>query len=256
MAELISFVDSEFSTDFGLLHARQEGVVEEASSMTFAASIPGQVGMSAGTRYANLAVRLERWDAQPPPSEDGWEDLDEVPWVTEPSAGRWQASGFDPAEPGTGLSLEGLERGRLQVMAAGRYRYRYGDDDVDDLPPERWLLRLWPEQARDGLSGPPRRLAGRLPFANPTNAWFNAVHSWSAGGWSHYFLGIEALRNLEIAMLLARQPTMPDDLMARLARMYPQDALGWASPALRRMPTVPGHLARAREQERWPPWLP
>jgi hypothetical protein len=136
----------------------------------------------------------------------------------------------------------------MQVLAAGRYRYRYGDDGVDDLPAETWLVRLWPDHdERDAMSGPARRLPGPLPFAHPNSAWFSAVNGWRTQGWSHYFLGVEAFRNLEVALLLSGRPVVADELMSRLARMFPQDALDWTSPVLGRMANAPVGLLDRQE---------
>src|SRR5437763_167207 len=116
---VIQFVEYEIETDFALLYAAQASTPEPPTTMTFAASAPGAVAMTCGTKYANLHVRLERWDEHPPAPTDDWEDIDEVPWVTISAGGTVTAAGFDPAKDDDGLVVDDLPRARVQVLAKG-----------------------------------------------------------------------------------------------------------------------------------------
>src|SRR3954470_9934975 len=141
---VVEFVEYELETDFALLSATQTRESEPPESMTFAVSAPGAIAMTCGTKYANLHVRLERWDEHPPAPTDDWEDTDEVPWISLPGRGTVAAAGFDPPTDDLGLVIDDLPRARVQVLANGRHRYDYGGGVPDDLPPEQWLLRWWP----------------------------------------------------------------------------------------------------------------
>ena len=235
MARLVDEIAAEVQTDFALLSAAQGDRVGYAETQTYAASAPGCIAMMCGTKYANLVVRLERWDGRPAEADPLWEDCDEVPWEPVAEAGPLLVFGFDPAE-GDGLDVTDLGRSRVQVLASGRHRYTYGDF-VEGLPPERWLLRLWPDpDAGDALAGPPRRVAGPLPFMWRRNSWGAAFQGWSLAGWSSYLLGVEAFRVLAQAVAFIGQPFHPNELLPKLGPWGMQrdraGAYDWSSPAI------------------------
>ena len=212
---LIQSVEYELETDFALLSALQPGVSEAPVSMTFATSAPGAIAMTCGTRYANLHVRLERWDERPSPPADRWEDIDELPWVSHPDGGPVVAAGFDPAEDHAGLTVNDLPRARVQVLAKGRHRYAYGDGVPDHLPREAWLLRWWPDETgADAVAGAPRRLAGPPPFWYPMDGWRAALHAWAQTGWHAQLLAVPAFRAIEMSLLRAGHPCSADELAA------------------------------------------
>src|SRR5664279_817698 len=114
--------------------------------------------MTCGTKFANVSVRAERWDDRPDRIE-GWEDEDELCFEEIVGDGALVLSGFDAGE--VGLELSGLGAARVHVLARGRHRYGYSSGNVDELPPEEWLLRFYPVEApHDPLAGGPRRIAG------------------------------------------------------------------------------------------------
>ncbi|HEX8003074.1 MAG TPA: hypothetical protein VF519_10315 [Mycobacteriales bacterium] len=236
MASLVGAAEWEVDTDFAMLSATQDEV-HDHEPMAFAGSFPGAVHLLCGAKYATVRARAERWDARPPEAGPEWEDADELPWSTVAGAGPLRVAGFDPPEPDApALDVEGLERARVQVLAAGRY-----DGDGQTSPePERWLLRLWP--AGDGapldpLAGPPRRLAGPLPLAPPPlPAWAEALREWELAGWGS-LTEIEAFREIRDALLRAGRPTGVADLAAAFGPLAPLQRerggpYGWDSPAL------------------------
>lgn len=186
MSRLLSSVEAQLSTDFALLCLEQESG-SGLSSGAYATSAPGVLAMQAGTKYAKLEVRVERWDGQPPPADDEWEDRDVLPWRCVDGPSIACLSGFEVVD-GSELSLEGLEQARVEVLAWGRNRYFYSggpaDDDWDQVPPERWLLRLWPDPAGlDAMAGAPRRLIGRSWLPAPTSGFPAAVSALRTTGW-------------------------------------------------------------------------
>lgn len=237
MARLIGFSEYRLDTDFALLYATQLGVRDRPDTNTFAASVPGAVAMVCATKYADIAIRLERWDRHPPVPDDDWEDVDEVPWETDGNAGTVVAAGFDPPTEDDGLSVEGLGRARVQVLAKGRHRYGYADE-VPELPSEQWLLRWWPdEQLEDALAGPPRRIAGPLPFWYRRSGWQAAFHSWRQMGWQSQFLGLQAFDQIVQALERAGQPSTPEDLAGLWSASWgairdEQGAYTWETPVL------------------------
>ena len=85
MGELLAAAEAEFETDFALLSAVQPGADAEPRQ-SFATSEPGYVGLMAGTKYARIRIRVERWSVRPP-QIDGWEDCDELPFAEIPDGG-------------------------------------------------------------------------------------------------------------------------------------------------------------------------
>ncbi len=137
MARLLSAVSAAFSTDSAMVTAAQSGCGgPDAGGLV--GSVPGSIAGMCGTKYADVLVRPERWDAGPP-QQLGREDGDElattgvrlVPgevlvgatlqprsapggWCVGPGAARATAGARDQAQaqpPGT--------VGRRHVQAAG-----------------------------------------------------------------------------------------------------------------------------------------
>jgi hypothetical protein len=214
MAVLLSAVEAAFDTDFAIASAAQDGVVPSEVVMTYAASMPGLVSLVCGWKYAPVRVRAERWDGRPPPAGPEWEDADELPFAAVPDGGPLRLAGFDPPEPDApGLDVTGLSPARVEVLAAGRHRYDYGDLLPDDpaIEPERWLLRLWPADGPpDPLAGPPRRIAGALPHDYRRSAWYAALHAWDQAGWGPVMRG--ELGKVHQALLVAGRPRPADGL--------------------------------------------
>ena len=132
-----------------------------------------------------MDVRVERWDAKPPPACDEWEDQDVLPWRSINGSSEAHLGGFDAADDGA-VSLDGLDRARVEILAWGRNRYHYGGgpDDWANVARERWLLRFWPDpHDLDALAGPPRRLIGRSWLPAPTNAFQASVDALRMTGW-------------------------------------------------------------------------
>jgi hypothetical protein len=182
--------------------------------MTFAASGPGAIALQCGTKHANVHLRLERWDEQPPAAEDDWEDRDLLPWRTVAGGGRLLGHGYEEDEDEDALDLGDLDIGRVEVLAAGRHRYGYSDFPDDGMPPEEWLLRLWPTaHPVDALSGPPRRIAGPMPFTYPGRDPFQAaIHSWSQAGWRDALNSIPAWYEIELALRRVGRPATAPEL--------------------------------------------
>ena len=151
-----------FSTDFALVQIYQTDAGPWAETYVFATSAPGSIALECGHRYARPTVRLERWDSEPPPIADEWEDFDELPFVELPDAGPLVIRGSDGPQPDEQrLDIAGLGRARAQVFARGRHAASDGDGPVDQ--PETWLVRLWPDlQHHDALWGGPRTIHGAV----------------------------------------------------------------------------------------------
>lgn len=223
-------------TDFALVAAEQAGSEGKADTYTLAASAPGSIRMNAGSRYAQVEVRLERWDGRPPPAADEWEDEDELPWMPAGSE-PLRVGGFDGGI-GDGLDVTGLGRARVQILAAGRYQHR--DDALADdrqVATERWLLRLWPDSAElDALSGRPRRLAAPLPFGRSPNGWHAALRQWTVQGWDSAMFHLEPFRVLQEGLSMTGGPCSSEQLASRFGPWAsgPGPAPeGWDAPAVR-----------------------
>jgi hypothetical protein len=234
VAQRVVMFETTLSTDFALLSARQSSPRGDATTLTFAASAPGVVEMLCGNKYADLSVRLERWDGQPPSPDSLWEDCDELPWETVPDGGPIQVAGFDPADHEEGLPVEGLGRARVQVLAAGRHRYYYGGSN-EGLPPERWLLRFWPDaEDLDAMAGPPRRVAGPLPFIVARYGWQAATHAWTRNGWHDAFARLTGFEQLERSISGIGRPFQAEELPAMWGPLssYDTRAYGWDTPVV------------------------
>ena len=181
---MVDSSEVEISTDFAILVLEQDPGSGPPSG-PYATSSPGSVAMMAGTKYAEMDVRVERWDAKPPPAGDEWEDQDVLPWRSIDGRSAARLRGFDDVADGE-VSLDGLDRARVEILAWGRNRYYYGGgpDDWDGVPRERWLLRFWPDpHDLDALAGPPRRLIGRSWLPAPTNGFWASVDALRTTGW-------------------------------------------------------------------------
>jgi len=75
-AALLGAIESTVVTDFALLYVNQGRVRGEAEADVYAATAPGEIALQCGTKYARPTVRVERWDAEPPHVDRGWEDMD------------------------------------------------------------------------------------------------------------------------------------------------------------------------------------
>lgn len=208
---LVDAVEARLSTDFALLYVDQAH--PDLLSGPFASSEPGAVALMCGWRYATVAVRVELWDRPPPAASDDWEDRDLLPWSSA-GPGPLRIHGFDQHGEDT-LALGGLTRGRVEALAWGRHRYDYGTYlPQEALPPERWLLRLWPDpDGLEALSAPPRRLAGRQWLPPRRSAWDAALHAWVETAWSPALSGLVAFTDIEQALRLARRPRTQDGLL-------------------------------------------
>jgi len=243
MPYLIASAETALDTGYALLYVLQQGSSERPNSTTFAASAPGGIAMMCGTRHARLHVRLERWDSVPPVAEPEWEDRDELPWEPVPDGGPLLTSGDGPpAASAPPLDVDGLTRARVEVLAAGRHRYRYSyRGAVEDLPRERWLLRFWPdEDAQDALAGPPRRIAGRLPFEHYFRGWLATLHAWRQTGWETEFSGIQGFESIASALRLVGRPCTAEELVPLLGGPgHEADPFTMDSPVLRLGPAYP-----------------
>lgn len=240
MAQLVAAMERSFGTYFAILEISQPAHQATSTPGTYAASMPGALSLMCGTKYADLQVRVERWDERPPEPESRWEDCDELPWEPIKGAGRLQASGFDPPDGEAGLDVDGLGRARAQVLARGRHRYSYGDGPEEDTETrEEWLIRLWPDpQGRDLLTAAPRRLAGPHPMHHQTTPYQAALLAWRATGWHRWLGFIPAFHQIEIALYAG--PTTREELPLRLqsydpTRTYPPGSgsirqYSWDSP--------------------------
>lgn len=244
MARKLSSAAAEFETDFAILEANQEGY-GGACGGTFVRSFAGTIGGTCGTKYSKVSVVAERWDARPP-YQSGWEDLDEVPFEEAPGAGPLVLQGFEPTEGA--LDVDGLGRARAVVYARGRHRYFYGDYVEDDLPPEEWLIQLWPDSERlDALAGDPRRLAAPDPHAFRT-AWWSAVHAWEQTGWNN-FVGGPGCHELKLAIAHAAQPVTALALAAKAPYYTQYGERGAPDPlGVPLGPDTHGRLARLAAQ--------
>jgi hypothetical protein len=183
VARMVDAVEVQLSTDFAGLSLEQDPGTAVLSG-PYATSAPGTLAMKAGTKYSDMDVRVESWDAQPPPPGDLWEDQDVLPWRSINGASEAYLRGFD--EPPAAVALAGLERARVEVLAWGRNRYDYGTgpDDPDEIPRERWLLRFWPDlEDLDALAGPPRRLIDRSWLPAPRSAFHTSREALRTTGW-------------------------------------------------------------------------
>jgi hypothetical protein len=222
---LVDAAETEIGTDFALLQAEQGGA-EYLNAGSFARSAPGVVKLTCGNKYSHVRIRAERWDERPPLTDE-WEDLDDLPFESIPSAGNLMLSGFDPGE--VGLDLGDLGRGRVQVLARGRHRYRYNTEPLEDgMPPEEWLLRLYPsEEPIDPLKGGPRRIAGDEPLSiSSRSPWRAAVRGFRSSGWAHALSGSHAFYIAELALLVATAPLTREELAAGMARWMPPWQVG------------------------------
>lgn len=210
MPRLLNHYERTLSTDFAILLAYQPGGRGDVGLSPFAVSAPGLVQMTAGTKYADIEVRLERWDGRPPPPEERWEDSDIVPWLAA-EGGPLGVSGFGGPEA-DGLNVDGLRAGRVQVLARGRHRYSYSDYR-EGLPPERWLLRLWPDETpSDPLADPPRRFGMPLQYPYSITAWRTAHRAWATSGWDSALSGIAGFQTVMAAIGSVGRPFHPTDI--------------------------------------------
>lgn len=237
MPEPVAAVEQSFDTDFAILTAAQ--VVSFGDSpgvFSYAASVPGVIAMVCGTKYASVSVRLERWDAPAPSADDSWEDRDEIPFRVLPGAGPLLVGGFDQAQP-PGLDVDGLADVRVEILARGRHRYSYSSPPDDGLPPEEWLLRLWPVNGPvDPFAGPPRRIAGPLPFQVRWTAWSLAMHSWKQTGWASFMGGLwPAYYEIWLGLHRAARPVTREELAQSWGPWGPEreqhGAYQWDTPA-------------------------
>lgn len=216
---LVASVQTELITDFAILRVSQPER-DDVLGFSFATTVPGVISLAPGNKSSRVNVRVERWDSRPP-TLDGWEDFDDMPFLEVPGAGPLVIAGFDPSD--ASLEIDGLGQSRVQVYANGRHRYDYGSPvDVDTLPPEEWLLRLYPSDDADPLAGGPRRNArdGGLRSL-PSTLWNAALHNLHSTGWSDLLIP-SALGIMEQALWSAGGPVPRAELAALMVgRMRP-----------------------------------
>ena len=226
MPNLDHAVEAQFGTDFAILVASQPGVEGGSAEASFASSTPGFVSLECGSKYSNVRIRAELWDKRPPLTDE-WEDFDELPFEEVPGAGKLMLSGFDPGD--VGLDVEGLGRGRIQILARGRHRYDYSSSiDVDTLPPEEWLLRLYPREGRaDPMEGGPRRIAGGGGLSRTSRPpWSTAVLGYRTSGWSDALGSSHGFYLAQLALLSATAPLTRRELAAQMVRRMPPWEVG------------------------------
>ena len=218
MITRLGFAQAHFDTDFSIVTAHQVPIDPESGS--FAGSTVGGVTGLAGTKYANVSARAERWTGRPE-FDNSWDDIDELPFVEDEDGGPLRLAGFDPSQA-DGLDLRGFGSGRVRVMARGRHRYNYssGTDRVDSLPPEEWLFQFFPTDGPPRpLDGGPRRLAGIAPFGGPPRSgWSSAVHAWEQTGWGSYLYASPGYRALNRALRVTEHAVTPSALAERAYR--------------------------------------
>jgi hypothetical protein len=225
MAELLSSVEFEFSTDFAIMNVMQAGE-SPGPPGGFAGSVPGGLGALCGAKYSRVSTRLERWSAAPP-LDNSWDDMDELPFEALDHGGLVQASGFDQPPTDEGLSLDGFETGRVRVLARGRHRYYYGGDvDYAALPREEWLLQFFPASGHpQPLAGGPRRLAGPgMQGARWSTGWTSALHAWTQTGWSAFLLGSRGFSAVSSALHNLQRPVSAFELATVASRLI------WRAP--------------------------
>lgn len=225
MPQSTDAVEAEFTTDFAILTAVQEGVAPDPGA-SFAGSTPGTISLGAGNKYSRIRIRAERWDSRPPLTDE-WEDMDDIPFEEVPSAGKLIMSGFDPGK--VGLDVSGLGRGRVQVLARGRHRYHYGSHNFDETQdPEEWLLRLYPQPGPiDPMAGGPRRIAGGGGLSRSTGSpWHSAVMGFRTSGWTDVLVSSHGFYLANLALLTVEGPLTRRDLAAQMARRMPPWELG------------------------------
>lgn len=222
---MIDAVHTEFTTDFAIVLAAQEGV-DPAVAASFAGSGPGFVRLEAGSKYSRISIRAERWDGRPP-AVDGWEDVDDLPFETMSDAGPLMLSGFDPT--GVGLDLADFTRGRVRVLARGRHRYHYGSHvDTAAMAPEEWLLQVYPHEGPiDPMAGGPRRIAGEGGLVRPAvTPWHAALLGFRTSGWSHALASSPGFSLASRALYAAAAPVTRVELAMRMVAGLPPWELG------------------------------
>lgn len=235
MSELLESVEAAFSSDYAMFRVGSSDLM--IGSMTFASSAAGEISLSCGTQHPRVEVRLERWTAEPPPPDAGWEDRDELPWSSN------GASSVSPipysAEPREewALDVADLTEARVQVLAQGRHQYSGNYEADADLPPERWLLRFYPRAgAIDVLEGPPRLVAGPLPFRGADTGWRAAFLAIADAGWRAAVGSLHGFGEILHALEMLQKPSTPDELPTRWGPWGPdRDVFGphrWDSPLI------------------------
>jgi hypothetical protein len=209
---LIGSAEGSLRTDFAILNACQPNAMGEPDEpMAFATSRPGHVDLMCGTKFAEVAVRLEAYDSAPP-EPLGYEDCDELPWrdVVESPV---QAAGFNFDAPVASLDLRDVDATRVRVCASGRYRYEYGHGE-SGLPPESWLLQFWPDRdGTDEVDRRPRRLGGRPSFwPEQSSTWLAAMHAWKRAGWPTLLGSIRSLNWVRSPLFTERRPLRAEQL--------------------------------------------
>lgn len=146
-------------TDFALLSVGQ--FEERPASWTLATSTQGRIGLTCGSRYANLlSVEMERWTGKPSVDLSVWEEWDEVPLSVIDEDGPFVVAGFEQFEDES-LDVEGLGRARARVCVRGRGVTPGGDLNRTN---EEWLIQVWPDPDNlDAMAGGPRVLIRELP---------------------------------------------------------------------------------------------
>lgn len=204
---LVAVCEATFDTDFKIIGACQPDA-EFIANTNFATSSPGSLTMGAGSKYASVRLRLERWSSEPP-WQPGWEDREDLPFSEHPEGGLLMPHGFDPPRGDVGLDITGLGRAIARVLARGRY------DAPDGLgisaPPEEWLVQLFPDPVpggHDPLTAEPRRLA-----IDPTAAllsaytpWRHVHDAWETSGWAVVLGQVAGFYDLGRFVLRAGRP--------------------------------------------------
>jgi hypothetical protein len=146
MPTLIHRASAEVGVDASAIDLTGESLVTEfepdwtATGLVDADLDGDGARIARGQEIGGIAVAAELWDAAPPPTPDGWQDVAEVSVA-------WQSAFMDFGTTGSGED----PAKRLEMPGPGDYRLRVhgrnrddGDPREDDDPVEEYLIQVWP----------------------------------------------------------------------------------------------------------------
>ena len=172
-------VVNDETTDFAILSV---GSDERPDCATLATSIGPSIGLTCGSRYAELeTVEVERWASEPPDDTDQWEEWDEIPVDFTGNDAPVLIAGFEEFGDSS-LDVAGMDRGRARVCVRGRGAVPGGDMRTSV---EHWRVRLWPDgENLDAMSGGPRVLIREFSDLQPV---LDDVRAGVIDKWMHRF---------------------------------------------------------------------